>query len=55
MTLKPLGDSAWLVEFSGETGAAALAKVTGLVAALEKNRPEGVLDVVPSFAAVAVH
>jgi hypothetical protein len=44
MTLKPLGDSAWLVEFPGESGEAALAKVTGLVAALEENRPEGVLD-----------
>lgn len=55
MTLKPLGDSAWLVEFPGESGEAALAKVTGLVAALEQDRPDGVLDIVPSFATVAVH
>lgn len=55
MTLKPLGDSAWLVEFPGEAGEAALAKVTGLAAALENNRPAGVLDVVPSFASLAVH
>ena len=55
MTLKPLGDSAWLVEFPGKSGAAALARVTGLVEALETDRPEGVLDVVPSFDSVAVH
>jgi KipI family sensor histidine kinase inhibitor len=55
MTLKPLGDSAWLVEFPGESGLAALARVTGLVEALGKNRPDGVLDIVPSFASVAVH
>lgn len=55
MTLKPLGDSAWLVEFPDETGDSALAKVTGLVAALATDRPAGVLDVVPSFASVAVH
>jgi KipI family sensor histidine kinase inhibitor len=55
MTLKPLGDAAWLVEFPGLTGEAALARVTGLVAALEEGRSEGVLDIVPSFASVAVH
>ena len=55
MTLKPLGDSAWLVEFAGESGAAALARVMGLVDALENDRPAGVLDVVPSFASLAVH
>ncbi|MES2660337.1 MAG: 5-oxoprolinase subunit PxpB [Verrucomicrobiota bacterium] len=55
MTLKPLGDSAWLVEFPGLSGEAALARVTGLVEALKSGRPAGVLDVVPSFASVAVH
>ncbi|MES2437684.1 MAG: 5-oxoprolinase subunit PxpB [Verrucomicrobiota bacterium] len=55
MTLKPLGDSAWLVEFPDDKGEAALARVTGLVEALEKSRPDGVLDIVPSFASVAVH
>ncbi|MEO5917381.1 MAG: 5-oxoprolinase subunit PxpB [Luteolibacter sp.] len=55
MTLKPLGDSAWLVEFPGLSGETALARVTGLVEALKSNRPAGVLDVVPSFASVAVH
>ena len=55
MTLKPLGDSAWLVEFPGKSGEAALARVMGLVDALEKTGPPGVLDVVPSFDSVAVH
>ena len=52
MTLKPLGDSAWLVEFPGEVPPG---RVMGLVAALDQNRPTGVLDVVPSFDTVAVH
>lgn len=55
MTLKALGDSAWLVEFPGCPGAEALAKVARLTAALEEDRPPGVLDVVPSFASLAVH
>lgn len=55
MTLKPLGDSAWLVEFPGLAGDEALARVMGLVDALEMDRPDGILDVVPSFASVAVH
>ena len=55
MTLKPLGDSAWLVEIPGKSGEAALARVIGMVDALEHDRPAGVLDVVPSFDSVAVH
>ncbi len=55
MTLKALGDSAWLVEFPGKSGAAALARVMGLVDALALARPAGVRDVVPSFDSVAVH
>jgi len=55
MTLKALGDSAWLVEYPGKPGAETLAQVAGLVAALAEDPPPGVLDVVPSFAAVAVH
>ncbi len=54
MTLKPLGDSAWLAEFSGDSGEAALARVSGLIEALEMSRPAGVLDIVPSFTSVAV-
>jgi KipI family sensor histidine kinase inhibitor len=52
MTLKPLGDAAWLVEFPTGTP---LARVLGMVAALAENRPPGVLDVVSSFASLAVH
>jgi len=52
MTLKPLGDSAWLVEFADGTPPD---RVMRLVAALGKNRPAGLLDVVSSFASVAVH
>lgn len=55
MTLKPLGDAAWLVEFPGLTGEAALARVMGLVTALEADRADNVSDIVPSFASVAVH
>jgi len=52
MILKPLGDSAWLIEFPDEIPPD---RVMGWVDALEKDRPAGVLDVVPSFASVAVH
>ncbi|MGL5018052.1 MAG: 5-oxoprolinase subunit PxpB [Luteolibacter sp.] len=55
MTLKPLGDCAWLAEFPGLTGEAALARVMGLAAALEVQRPAAVLDVVASFDSLAVH
>jgi KipI family sensor histidine kinase inhibitor len=55
MILKPLGDSAWLVEFAEKSSAAVLAHVMGWVDALAENRPRGVLDVVPSFTSLAVH
>ena len=55
MTLKPLGDSAWLVEFPEKSGLEALALVKGYLAALGQDRPAGVLDVVPAFASLAVH
>jgi KipI family sensor histidine kinase inhibitor len=52
MTFKPLGDAAWLVEFPDGTS---LSWVLGLAAALDENRPCGVVDVVSSFASLAVH
>ena len=55
MTLKPLGDSAWLVEFAEKSSPGVLAQVMGWVDAMAENRPDGVLDVVPSFASLAVH
>ena len=55
MTLKPLGDCAWLMEFPELAGEAALARVMGWVAALQVDRPAGVLDVVASSDSLAVH
>lgn len=55
MTLKPLGDSAWLVELAEKSSAQGLAQVMGWVDALAENRPNGVRDVVPSFTSIAVH
>ncbi len=55
MTLKALGDSAWLVEFPEKSGEEALARVMGLVDALEHDRPAEVWDVVSAFDSVAVH
>lgn len=52
MTVKPLGDSAWWVEIPGE---APLGEVLRLVKLLEISRPDGVRDVVSSFASLAVH
>lgn len=52
MTVKPLGDSAWWVEFPGE---ASLAQVLGLKRLLEKSQPSGVVVIVSSFASLAVH
>ncbi len=55
MTLRPLGDSAWLIGFPDLSGETALARVTGVTRVLRSDRPAGVLDVVPSFESVAVH
>lgn len=55
MPLRMLGDSACLVEFPTNSAEHAFSGVHGLVAALEKTRPKGVLDIVPSFASVAAH
>ncbi len=55
MTIRPLGDSAWLVDFLDLAPEAARARVAGLAKALETGWPAGVRDVVPSFASLAVH
>ncbi|RYD19472.1 MAG: carboxyltransferase domain-containing protein, partial [Verrucomicrobiaceae bacterium] len=55
MSVRPLGDSACLVEFPTESAGAAIAGVRGLMEALEKERPDGVLDLVPSFNSLAAH
>ncbi len=55
MIIKPLGDAAWLVEFAEDsTREMTLAKVLGLAAALEEDVPENVIEVVTSFASLAV-
>lgn len=55
MSLKPLGDSACLIEFHTDSASLALSGVHGLMHALEKARPHGVLDLVPSFDSLAAH
>ncbi len=52
MTIKPLGDSAWLIEYTVET---CLDVILAWVAALQQNRPAGVVDVLSSFNSIAVH
>jgi KipI family sensor histidine kinase inhibitor len=52
MTIKPLGDSAWLIEWSRGVP---LDEILAWVAALKENQPPGVLDVLSSYASVAVH
>lgn len=52
MIRKALGDSAWLVEFPDGIQPD---RLRGLVESLAKNRPPGVLDVVPGFDSLAVH
>ena len=52
MRLNALGDRAWLIEF-GEP--VTVGQVAGLAAELGRDRPPGVLDVVPAFDTLAVH
>jgi KipI family sensor histidine kinase inhibitor len=54
MTIRPLGDSAWLVEFGNLEAHAAWPRVLGLAEALQRHRPAEVEDVVSSFASLAV-
>lgn len=50
MKIAPLGDSAVLIEVGNDA-----TKVRHLNAALAKNRPAGVVDIVPAYATVAVY
>lgn len=52
MTIKPLGDSAWLIEWSRGVP---LDEILAWAAALKENQPTGVQDVLSSYASVAVH
>lgn len=54
MTLSPLGDSAVVVRLGSDLDETALRRVRALAAALEHDRPAGVVDVVPAFTSVTV-
>lgn len=54
MTLSPLGDSAIVVALGSGLDESALVRVRALAATLERERPAGVLDIVPAFASVTV-
>ena len=54
MTLTPLGDSAVVVALGSGLDETGLRRVGALAAALERDRPAGVVDVVPAFASVTV-
>ncbi|MEI7432333.1 MAG: 5-oxoprolinase subunit PxpB [Betaproteobacteria bacterium] len=62
ISLLPLGDAAWTVEFGDKIDPTLHAKVLGLAAALEKAQKKvgdtdysGVVDVVPTFRSLTVH
>ncbi len=54
MTLTPLGDSAVVVALGAGADELALPRVRALAAALERDPPPGVVDIVPAFATVTV-
>jgi KipI family sensor histidine kinase inhibitor len=54
MTLSPLGDSAVLLRLGDTIDAAMATRVRALAAAIKRQPPAGVTDVVPAFASVAV-
>ena len=52
--LEPLADDAWLVVFGDSVDAATLARVHALAERLDRDRPPGVLDLVPAYASLGV-
>lgn len=54
MSVHTMGDTACLVSFDGEIGPALLEKVRAFAARLTADRLEGVTDIVPAYASVAV-
>lgn len=54
MTISPLGDSAVVVALGAGLDETALVRVRALAEAIERDCPEGVVDVVPAFASVTV-
>ena len=55
MTLTPLGDSAVVVALGCGLDEAGLRRVRGVAEALERDRPAGVVEIVPAFASVTVY
>ena len=54
MRLTPLGDSAVVVALGSGLDETGLRRVRALAEALERDRPAGVVDIVPAFASVTV-
>jgi inhibitor of KinA len=54
MSLKPLGDTAVVLTFDQNLNETLLARVCAVAGAIERERMEGVTDVVPAFATVTV-
>lgn len=54
MTFTALGDAAVVVALGSGIDAAGLPQVRALTAALERDRPAGVVDIVPAYATVTV-
>ncbi|MBI5768568.1 MAG: 5-oxoprolinase subunit PxpB [Verrucomicrobia bacterium] len=55
MTLTPLGDSAVVVAVGAGLDDAVVARVREVAAAIERDPPPGVVEVVPAFASVTVY
>ena len=55
MTLSPLGDAAVVVALGTGADELALPRVRALAAALARDLPAGVVDIVPAFASVTVY
>jgi KipI family sensor histidine kinase inhibitor len=54
MTFSPLGDTAVVLALGEADDAAEIARVRAVARAIERQRPSGVVDVVPAFARVTV-
>jgi inhibitor of KinA len=52
--IRPLAESALLVEFPGEAGPATTGAVVGLASALEAAAPPGLVDLVPAYTTLLV-
>ena len=55
MTLLPLGDSAVVITFGEGVDTSVVNRVRALAAAIAREAPAGVVDIVPAFASIAVY